>query len=211
VTKTQLEAKLRSEGLQPHDMQRSQPEHGARSADAMNLEFATEMANAAESYRDHPRLTERERQIWGAYLDLEGNWKAVAKVCRCGEDTLSAVIQRVKALMVDPENARIDEEDESEDRDVIVDTPPDGESPQEVRFRDIEDSLDLAAKTAHRVIRHVAAKSVITGAELKLHESATRTLMLIRRNELEYLRAAGTGSGATSRDLHAMAAKPKVE
>ncbi|MDQ3259288.1 MAG: hypothetical protein M3Q00_00645 [Pseudomonadota bacterium] len=191
-------------------MKRSQPESGSRSTDALNLEFAAEMATAAETYRDHPRLTERERQIWGAYLDLDGNWKAVAKVCRCGEDTLSAVIQRVKALMVDPENARIDEM--GDDEDVVVDTPPDGDSPQEVRFRDIEDSLDLAAKTAHRVIRHVAAKSVITGAELKLHESATRTLMLIRRNELEYLRAAGTGTNPVSlRDLHAMAASAKVE
>jgi hypothetical protein len=179
----------------------------AASASPGNWTLTAEMSAAIHDIVDHPALEKRHREILRAYLDCDCNWDAVAKKARCSMSKISEVIERVKTLMLHPDELPTAVDVSDEDDTVELHTPPEAA----LSFEDIEASLELSAKTAHRIIKAVAEVSVIGNGELKANESATRTLVLLRRAEMECLSKGGRKAKATNEDLHEVASQNKVE
>lgn len=217
-----FEATLKKEGLAPlefraerdgGDADRIAPERGARAGGTRNevaspevRAFTAEMAGAIHDIVDHPALEPRHREILQAYLGNDCVWEKVAKKAKCSMSKISEVIERVKELMLHPDEmpTAVDVSDENDD--VMVTSPE-----AALSFSDIEESLALSAKTAHRIIKHVSTVPIIGNGELKANESATRTLILIRRDELQYLNKGGKrGAKADPDELHAIASQNKV-
>jgi hypothetical protein len=202
-----FEARLRAEGLTPIDEKPNA--YGAQSVNASPkiLALATEMSAAAHEITDHPALSAREREIWTAYLANNTNWDETVASVRCSKAKLSEVIDRVQYLMLHPDEGEVVEESS-----LRLEIPPDDQLPPTDMFADIETSLELAAKTAHRVVLAVSQRGIITNDEVKANESAVRTLVLLRRSELEYEKIMKNNSRPqlTSEQIHEIAAKNKV-
>lgn len=209
-----LEAQLRAEKLAPITMDdgagglRVQPEKGSRAAqaDGESFEVTGEMSAAMHEIVEHPALEPRHREILKAYLECDLNWDAVAKRCRCSMSKVKEVIERAKHLMLHPDEAPTAVDVSNEDDEVELDAPVE----MALSFEDIEESLAISARTAHRIIKAVSEVRLIGNGELKANESATRTLVLLRKSELEYVNKSGKRRPAATEDLHELAGKNKV-
>lgn len=221
MSKNPFEAQLRAESLGPIDSSpdasgsvRVNREKGAHAGGSKHvepepgaLEFTAEMAAAMHDIVDHPALEPRHREILRAYLEQDLNWDRVAKKCRCSMSKISEVIERAKHLMLHPNEEPTAVDVSNEDDDVELNAPVE----MALSFDDIEESLAISAKTAHRIIKAVAQTPIIGNGELKANESAVRTLVLLRKSELDYLNRSGRKRApASSDDLHGLASQNKV-
>lgn len=67
--------------------------------------------------------------------------------------------------------------------------PPNAELSTEERFADLERSIEMGVETAHRKIVELHRKSYLTHDDIEANERALRTMISVRKAELEYLRA----------------------
>jgi hypothetical protein len=167
--------------------------HAARGA----FYAAAELAEAGWALVGDPRLTDKAQRVWAAYMEAGGVMERGFHT-RLGVSygTVYEVIDACKALMTLPDGAPMprnkhyrerDPDDVPEER--IVDTPPESKLPEGERFEDLEKSLELAARNAHRLIVHVSRRDILTEEDLRSNEVASRTLVAIRNAEFRYLNA----------------------
>lgn len=155
---------------------------------------ADEMAAAAWALLDDLRLTDKARRVWRAYVEAGGEMERGFHT-RLGVSygTVYEVIAACKALMTLPDGAPMPRnkhyraQDDDGPAEPVVTTPPEATLPAGERFEDLEKSLELAAKNAHRLIVHVARQATLTEEDVRSNEIASRTLVAIRNAEFRYL------------------------
>jgi len=76
-------------------------ERGSRAADAQDIAFAGEMADAARDILRHPALTPRQRAIWRLHVQ-DSTYAEIAKKVGCSFRDVSASLDAVQALMLKP-------------------------------------------------------------------------------------------------------------
>jgi hypothetical protein len=176
--------------------------------DAKRLAFAAEMADAARDIASHPALTEAERAIWTMHVK-DFTFEAIAKVNSCSKSTVQQVVERVKALMVDPDElARAAVAAAAQARNSVANSPGPDEADQV--FQNLERSIALGAHNAHRVIVNIHGKSAISGDDVGDNERAVRTLLNVRKSELDYLRLGVRGAPASDDEIRKIAGSEKV-
>lgn len=76
-------------------------ETGDRSADAQDIGFAGEMADAARDILTHPQLTRKQRRIWRLHVS-GGTYDSIARTVKCSFRSVSATLDLVQGLMLRP-------------------------------------------------------------------------------------------------------------
>ena len=168
-----------------------------RTRDAKALALAAEHADAARDILDHPALSDREREIWGLYVDGLRD-EELQKAAKCNTTTARKVIARVKSLMLAPGEAipaKRAEKDLVASKDLAV---------------DLEDTIALGAANAHRVITNIFDTKANDAESVENNERAVRTVLAIRKSEWEYLQRTRPGTGAPDEEVRKVAGAVKV-
>lgn len=187
------------------------PETGRRSKDvggtgnrvsreAKSLAFAAEMADAAQDILGHPSLNARDRAIWGMVIE-QLSYGVIASRVPCSKTTVQVTVERIKGLMVNQGEL-------AKAREAPKAKPPKDEAAEV--FRDLERTIELGVHNAHRVITDINTRSAYTTDDVENNERAVRTILNVRKSELEYLRLGRPQPGATPDELRNLAGQEKV-
>lgn len=110
-----------------------------------------------------------------------------------GRPTKAQKAAERKAAGIPPEVPPIVGATPTEELDVIAGelclVPPNAELTTEERFADLEKSIEMGVETAHRKIVELHRKPYLTHDDIEANERALRTMISVRKAELEYLRA----------------------
>ena len=159
--------------------------------DAKALALAAEHAEAARDILSHPSLTDREREVWGYYVDGLRDLELLA-AAKIDKTNANKIIARVKALMLAPGDAG---------------PPPKDEKAATI---DLEDTIELGARNAHRVIEDIHKRASTDVEDVENNERAVRTILAIRKSEWEYHFRSKPASGASDDEVRRVAGSERV-
>lgn len=160
-------------------------EFGSRAADAKNLAFAGEMADAARAILRHPGLRGRDRAVWREHCN-GATYAEIARTVRCSYRDVSAAIDRAQALMLRPNWEQATMRKPKKRRQGVLDPPP--ETIELAPFQDIEATIEVGVHNAHRKIVEISQRTLLSSDDVADNERAVHTLLAVRKSELEYLR-----------------------
>lgn len=165
----------------------------SKTRDAKALAFAAEMADAAHDILEHPSLTEQERSIWALHVD-DVPQDVIAVKVGCSTNTIRKAVNRIKALMVSQAELAKEHAD----------------APKQEPIPDLEDTIALGARNAHRVIANIHTRQGETPEDVENNERAVRTVLAIRKSEWEYMQRLRPTHGAPEDEVRRVAGMEKV-
>lgn len=156
-------------------------EFGARSADATDLILAAEMGDAARAILHHPAMSRRHRAVWSRHC-VGKTYNEIAAECRCSFREVSSTIDHAQALMLRP-NWELHMTRPPTKKKRATEPAPSAEA-----FADVEATLEMGIKIAHRKIAELYTKPILESDDMADNERAVHTLLAVRRSELDYLK-----------------------